>query len=139
VLIRVDVAAFDQRVGLWLQQHQGRLQEMGLALDGKTSRGSADGNGKPVHLVSAVLHRDGTVLAQHRVPDKTNEIKSVEPLLAGRDIRGAVVTGDAMFTQTEIASHIVQDKQADYVLVVKDNQPTLRQDIEDLHLEVSPP
>mgnify|MGYP001600951801 FL=1 len=139
VLIGVDVAAFDERVGLWLQQHQGRLQEMGLALDGKTSRGSADGDGKPVHLVSAVLHRDGSVLAQHRVPDKTNEIKSVEPLLAGRDIRGAVVTGDAMFTQTEIASHIVQDKQADYVLVVKDNQPTLRQDIEDLHLEVSPP
>lgn len=139
VLIQLDVPLLDARVGAWMQKHHGTLQGMGLALDGKTLRGSTDGDGKPVHLVSAVLHHDGTVLAQHRVPDKTNEIKSVEPLLQGRDIRGAVVTGDAMFTQTEIARHIVQDKQADYLLVVKDNQPTLRQDIEDLHLEAFPP
>lgn len=74
-------------------------------------------------------------MAQHRVDDKTNEITSVQPLFASLDITGSVVTGDAMFTQKAIATHIVEDKHADYLLAVKDNQPTLRQDIEDLHLE----
>jgi hypothetical protein len=126
-------------VGQWLQSHGSKLADQGIALDGKTLRGSADGDGKAVHLVSAVLHADGTVIAQTRVPDKTNEIKSVEPLLEGRDIHGAMVTGDAMFTQKDIAKYIVQDKQADYLFTVKDNQPTLRQDIESLHLGDFPP
>lgn len=74
-------------------------------------------------------------MAQHRVDAKTNEITSPTPLLAPLDITGAVVTADAMFTQTAIATHLVADKHADYLFTVKDNQPTLRQDIEDLHLE----
>lgn len=138
ILTKVDVVELDRRVGGWMARH-GVLRGEGLALDGKTLRGSSDGEGKPVHLVSAVLHREGTVIAQHRVPDKTNEIKSVEPLLESLDITGAVVTGDAMFTQKQIATHLVEDKQADYLFTVKDNQPTLRQDIEDLHLEAFPP
>jgi len=139
VLAKIDAQALDRGVGEWLQQHGAKLQGQGLALDGKTLRGSADGDGKAVHLVSAVLHRSGTVIAQTRVPDKTNEIKSVQPLLDGRDIRGAVVTGDAMFTQQDIANYIVEEKKADYQLTVKDNQPTLREDIESLHLEAFPP
>lgn len=138
LLAAIDVDLMDRRVGEWLQA-QSVLEGQGLALDGKTVRGSADGDRKAIHLVSAVLHRDGIVIAQHQVSEKSNEIKSVEPIFAGRDIRGAVVTGDAMFTQTEIARHLVEDKEADYLLVVKDNQPTLRQDIEDLHLEAFPP
>jgi hypothetical protein len=53
-----------------------------VAIDGKTLRGSGDGSEKPFHLVNAVLHREGLVVGQVRVPDKTNEIKAVEPLLA---------------------------------------------------------
>jgi hypothetical protein len=139
VLGAIDAPAVDRAVGEWLQSQGSKLADQGIALDGKTLRGSADGDGKAVHLVSAVLHAEGTVIAQTRVPDKTNEIKSVEPLLEGRDIHGAVVTGDAMFTQKDIAKYIVEDKQADYLLIVKDNQPTLRQDIENLHLEAFPP
>jgi len=138
VLGKMDVADLDQRIGRWMARH-GTFAGQGLALDGKTVRGSAEGETPPVHLVSAVLHREGLVVAQHRVPDKTNEITSVEPVLAGLDIEGAVVTGDAMFTQTKIAKHIVEEKKADYFFTVKDNQPTLRADIEFLHLEAFPP
>jgi len=139
VLGAIDAAAVDRAVGEWLQSHADELQDQGIALDGKTLRGSADSGSKAVHLVSAALHADGTVIAQTRVQDKTNEIKSVEPLLDGRDIHGAVVTGDAMFTQTAIAKYIVEQKGADYLLVVKDNQPTLRQAIESLQMEAFPP
>lgn len=60
-------------------------------------------------------------------------------VLDSLDIEGAVVTGDAMFTQTEVVNYIVEEKQADYVLQVKENQPTLRSDIETLRLESFPP
>jgi len=139
VLRQLDVAALDQQLGLWVAQHTPALQGAGLAIDGKTLRGSGEGSSKPMHLVSAVLHEAGVVLAQHRVPDKTNEITSVAPLFAALPIAGAVVTGDAMFTQTDIATHLVKDKHADYVFTVKDNQPTLRQDIQHLGLGASPP
>lgn len=138
VLGKVDVALMDQLAGEWMTRQTSFAGE-GIAIDGKTLRGSKDGDSKAVHLVGAVLHREGVVVAQHRVPDKTNEIKSVEPLFDGMDIEGAVVTGDAMFCQTAIATHLVEDKRADYLIEVKDNQPTLRQDIEDLHLETFPP
>jgi hypothetical protein len=138
VLGKMDVADLDQRIGQWMARH-GTFAGQGLALDGKTVRGSADGEVPPIHLVSAVLHREGLVVAQYRVPDKTNEITSVEPVLAGLEIKGAIVTGDAMFTQTKIAKHIVEEKNADYFFTVKDNQPTLRADIEDLRMEDFPP
>jgi Domain of unknown function (DUF4338)/DDE_Tnp_1-associated/Transposase DDE domain len=134
VLGRVDIRALDARVGGWLAQ-QAPLAGQALAIDGKSLRGSAQGDTKAVHLVSAVLHREAVIVAQHRVADKTNEISSPTPLFAPLDITGAVVTADAMFTQTAIATHLVEDKHADYLFTVKDNQPTLRQDIEDLHLQ----
>lgn len=138
VLGQIDVAALDREVGAWLAQHT-TLADPGVALDGKTLRGSRDGETKAVHLVSAVLHRDGMVVAQHRVADKTNEITSVEPVVATLPLAGAVVTGDALFTQKAIATHLVEVKHADYLFTVKENQPTLRQDIVDLRLDACPP
>ena len=138
VLMKLDVQTLDARVGAWLAQ-QTTLAGQGLALDGKTLRGSATDATPAVHLVSAVLHQDGLVVAQQRVPDKTNEMTSVAPVFADRDITGAVVTGDAMFTQKAIATHLVHDKHADYLFTVKNNQPTLRQDIVDLQLDATPP
>jgi len=138
VLGQIDVTALDREVGAWLAQHT-TLAGQGVALDGKTLRGSRDGATKAVHLVSAVLHRDGMVVAQHRVADKTNEITSVEPVVATLPLAGAVVTGDALFTQKAIATHLVEVKHADYLFTVKDNQPTLRQDIVDLRLDEFPP
>jgi len=101
-------------------------------IDGKTVRGSGDGDKTAIHLLSAIVHGSGAVIAQAAVDSKTNEITRVEPLLDGLEIVGAVVTADALLTQREIARHLVKDKHADYVFTAKDNQPTLRKDIDDL-------
>ncbi|MGH7166024.1 MAG: ISAs1 family transposase [Nitrospiraceae bacterium] len=138
LLGRIDPAELDRRLGEWTAR-QTELQGKGLAIDGKTVRGSKDGEQPAVHLVGAVVHGEGLVVAQTRVSDKTNEITSVEPLLKNLDIKGAVVTGDAIFTQKQIASYLVEQKKADYLFAVKDNQPTLKSDIEQLGLEAFPP
>lgn len=127
---QVDAEELDEKLGLWVADQQPALEGMGIAIDGKTLRGSRDGEKKGVHLLSAVVHGSGVVVAQMSVSDKTNEIPCAKPLLAELDLKGAVVTADALHTQKETARHIVEDKKADYVLTVKDNQPTMRDDIE---------
>jgi predicted transposase YbfD/YdcC len=128
----VDVEEVDEGLGRWVAQQHDVLAGMGVALDGKTLRGSRDGDKKGVQLLSAVVHGCTVVVAQTRVSDKTNEIPCVRSLLAEVDIAGAVVTADALHTQTGTARHLVEDKKADYVFTVKDNQPTMRKDIEEL-------
>lgn len=127
---QVDANELDEKLGLWVAEQQPALAGMGVAIDGKTLRGSRDGEKKGVHLLSAVVHGSGVVVAQMSVSDKTNEIPCAKPLLAELELEGAVVTADALHTQKETARHIVEDRKADYVLTVKDNQPTMRDDIE---------
>lgn len=91
------------------------------------------------HLLSAVVHESGLVVGQVDVDSKTNEITRVEPLFEDMNIQGSVVTADALLTQKHIARYIVEEKEADYVFTVKDNHPTLRQDIETLNLDAFPP
>ena len=110
-----------------------------IAIDGKTSRGSTTKEGKQTHLVSAFLHKQCVVIAQQAVDAKSNEITAVRPLLANLDITGCVVTADALHTQRDTARFIVEEKQADYLFTVKDNQPTLKQDIECLSMEAFSP
>jgi hypothetical protein len=97
-----------------------------VAVDGKALRGSArDGRG-PRMLLAAVTHKTPAVVAQREVPPERNEVSEVKPLLAPLDLRGKVVTADALHTQTELARYLVEEKGADYVFVVKDNWPFLR-------------
>ena len=138
VFAKLDVVAFERVLGQWVRTLVSIVGE-GIAIDGKSLRGAHDEAGAMPHLVSALTHRIGAVLAECRVADKTNEINSVEPLLEGLDIRGAVVTGDAMFAQRKIAEYLVEQKHADYLFTVKDNQPTLKADILALRLECAPP
>jgi len=137
-LQRLDAAGFDAAICNWLARRTVFANE-GIALDGKTLRGAHDGDKAAPHLLSAVLHREGVIVAQVAVGAKTNEIPCVKPLLAELNIEGAVVTADAMHTQKETARFLVEDKKADYVFTVKDNQPTLLQDIVDLGIEALPP
>jgi predicted transposase YbfD/YdcC len=124
VLARVDGDAVDATVGAWLAD---RLHPLGhrrvLAVDGKRLRGSARA-GHQVHLLAALDHHDGAVLAQRDVPADTNEIALFGPLLAGLDLAGVVVTADALHTQRDHASFLIA-RGADYLLVVKANQPAL--------------
>jgi predicted transposase YbfD/YdcC len=103
-----------------------------VAIDGKTVRRSKDGRlGKAaIHMVNVWAVDNGLALAQAKVDDKTNEITVIPALLELLALEGSTVTIDAMGCQTNIAQAII-DQQADYVLAVKDNQPTLHQDIVD--------
>jgi predicted transposase YbfD/YdcC len=100
-----------------------------IAVDGKTLRGSKmspDGKGA-LHLVSAYATEAGLVLAQPAVDGKSNEITAIPELLDMLNLKGAIVSIDAMGTQKEIARRIV-DKGADYVLALKGNQTSLHED-----------
>jgi hypothetical protein len=119
VLSEVPAQTLDDGLGQWLLTH-GR-QDDAIAVDGKTVRGAG------VHLFSAFLHSAQAVVSQQRVPEKTNEITCLPDLLAKVPLEGKGVTADALHTQQATARHRVQDRGADYVLVVKDNQQTLRQ------------
>lgn len=135
---QVDAAAVDNAINKWLLQ-QTRCRDDAVAIDGKTSRGSTNRQGTQTHLLSAFLHKQGVVVAQQAVDVKSNEITAVRPLLANLDIAGMVVTADAMHTQTDTAKFLVEEKRADYLLTVKDNQPTLKNDIDTLKMESFPP
>ena len=107
-----------------------------IAIDGKTLRRSyQDGGGKaPIHMVSAWSAKQNLVLGQVKVADKSNEITAIPKLLDMLTIKGAVVTIDAMGCQREIAARIIEG-QADYVLALKGNQGTLRDDVEEIFTE----
>jgi hypothetical protein len=99
-----------------------------ISIDGKALRGSRDGDVPGQHLVAAYAPAVSAVLAQVRVDAKTNEHKAALELLGILPLRGKVVVGDAMFCQRDVAESVV-GAGADYVLVVKDNQPGLEADI----------
>jgi predicted transposase YbfD/YdcC len=125
VLARIDGDAVDATVGAWLAD---RLRpplrpRRVVAVDGKTLRGSAH-QGHQVHLLAALDHHNGAVLAQRQVDGAPGEVPAFQPLLAGLDLAGVVVTADALHTQRDHAAFLV-DRGADYLLVVKANQPTL--------------
>jgi len=102
-----------------------------VALDGKRLRRSFDrASGRAaLHLVSAWATQQRLVLGQVKVADGGNEITALPELLALLDVQGCVVTIDAIGCQREIARQIVE-KGGDYVLVVKENQPALREDVQ---------
>ena len=101
----------------------------GIAVDGKTLRGSKRQGAVDAHLLSAFSQRLGVVLGQTGVPDKTNEIGVAGAFLASLVLTGRVVTADALLTQQTLAQTIL-DSGGDYLLVVKDNQAQLRADLE---------
>ena len=138
VLQKLDADRLDVEIGRWLLPHC-RVAGQGLSVDGKTLRGAHDAGQTAPHLLSAILHQEGVVVAQRAVGEKTNEIPELPHLLAPLPIEGAVVTADALHAQKETARYVVEVKKADYLFTVKDNQPTLKQDIADLHLEAFPP
>ena len=129
----LDPEAFSTTFRAWASLLTLRLQDQDrhIAVDGKTSRHTFDSERgqSAIHTVSAWLCGAGLVLGQRKTGEKSNEITAIPELLRVLDIRGATVTIDAMGCQTEIAKTIT-DGGGNYLIAVKDNQPTLRQDIE---------
>lgn len=124
VLSGADPEELDRRLGAWLAARVPAGEP--LAIDGKALRGAQ------MTLFAAFSHSAQSVVAQVRVADKSNEIPAVAPLLRTVELEGRVITADALHTQHTTAHHLVQERGADYVLVVKDNQPTLRAQCERL-------
>jgi predicted transposase YbfD/YdcC len=132
LLAKLDPGALETAIRHWLTAVNKQLGRAGLALriaiDGKTLRGAAKRGANPVHLLAAVCHQLKIVLAQVAVDSKTNEITAVIPLLKLLVLEGRLVTMDALLTQREVAQEILARK-GDYLMVVKENQPQLFQDI----------
>jgi hypothetical protein len=139
VLQSIDAEQVDRALADWLRRLGGQSGPGAVAIDGKTLRGARRGDGGQVHLLGAVLHGTGVMLGQCAVGAKSNEIPAAPQLLASLELAGEVVTADALHTQHELARFLVEDKQADYCFTVKDNQPTLKQDIAQLFESVSFP
>ena len=107
-------------------QSEGRV----VALDGKTIRGMASKfNDSKLHIVSAFCAKNGLSLGQVKTNDKSNEITAIPELLDLIAIKGCIITIDAMGCQRAIAEKIIE-KEADYILMVKDNQLELKEQIE---------
>ncbi len=122
---RLDAAVLDSVMAAWLwTRTHTEGQRRVIAIDGKTVRGARRAERAAPHLVSAFDHATGTVLGQLAVAAKSNEIPAVRTLLASFDLTDAVVTVDAMHTQTDTARLIVE-AGGDYVFTVKGNQPSL--------------
>jgi predicted transposase YbfD/YdcC len=131
---RLDRQALETGLGRWVQQVLAALPATdpptvpGVALDGKSLRGSRKQGAPLTHLLSAVSHRLGLTLDQVAVAAKTNEITAIHTLLAELLLEGQVVTVDALLTQRKIAQAIVGAK-ADYIMIVKENHPELHEAI----------
>ena len=129
VLGRIDPVAFRAAFTTWATAALPGLVGEQVCVDGKAVRGSRDGENPAVHLVSAFAGQARWVLAQQAVAEKSNEITAIPDRLALLDLRGAVVSIDAMGCQKAITQLIV-DGGADYVLTLQDNHPTLCQDVQ---------
>ncbi|WP_241846190.1 ISAs1 family transposase [Streptomyces sp. MJM1172] len=130
LLARIDGDALDQAVGRWLADRRRPHAAGGwraLAVDGKSLRGAARAHGRKIHLLAALDHTTGLVLAQLDVQEKTNEITCFQPLLETlSDLTETVVTSDAMHTQREHADYLL-DRGAHYIVIVKGNQKLRKQ------------
>jgi predicted transposase YbfD/YdcC len=129
VMNRIDPDLFVACFSCWVAECWPDKPDL-VAFDGKTSRRSHDRKRgqKALHLVSAFATKSRLVLGQEAVDEKSNEITAIPALLERIDLEGALVSIDAIGCNPNIAQNIV-DAKADYLLAVKDNQPTLHAEI----------
>jgi predicted transposase YbfD/YdcC len=134
-LSRLDADALAAAIGAWLADRERdrprptASRRRAVAVDGKTLRGArtgtANGDGRPAHLLAAVDHTTRAVLAQRQVGGAPEEVAAFAPLLAPLDLDSTVVTTDALQTHPHAAEFLVTEKRAHYLFMVKANQPTL--------------
>jgi predicted transposase YbfD/YdcC len=126
-LQNLDADALDDAAGAWAQRRTAPAPgtRRAVAVDGKTLRGSGTAGGPGRHLLAALDHAQGVVLAQADVEAKTNEIPMFSTLLDRIDLAGAVITADAMHAQRAHAEYLVTQRRAHYLITVKRNQPGL--------------
>lgn len=128
VFSRLDTAALESCFEDWIAGMKGALERKHIAIDGKTIRRSQNEKHKASHIITAYSSDMQLVLGQLCTDEKSNEITAIPHLLDMLTLRGSTVTIDAMGTQTSIAQKIV-DREGDYILALRENQPSLLEDI----------
>jgi hypothetical protein len=126
----LDAEAFERKLQEWLQTHYSGEVGNCLHMDGKTLCGSRKGEIPGVHLLAAYSDKLGTAVLEIPVDAKTNEHKAALELLHLLPLKGVLVSGDAIFAQRELSQKVI-DKEGDYLWTVKDNQPGLKQTLQD--------
>jgi len=126
MLQSIDADALDKKINSWIAR---QAEGDAISVDGKILKGARRPDGKPLHLMASLLHKQGVVLSQQEVDSKTNEITAFRPTLDPVDLEDRVVTADAMHAQKDHASYLVEERKADYLFTVKANQKTLLEDI----------
>ena len=131
VMTRLSPVKFRECFMSWTQAVKREAQEV-IAIDGKTARGSHDRThgGKPLHMVTAWACENRLVLAQEVTDEKSNEITAIPKLLELLELKGCIVTLDAMGCQCAIAEQI-KAQQGDYAMGLKGNQSNLHQAVDD--------
>jgi len=105
IFARLRVEKFEEELGRWLSE-RGLKRGQGIAVDGKTLRGIHGEEIAGVHLISAFAHQRGIVLAQRAAPGKGKELEAVRAVLESLDLKGQIVTGDALLAQRDICQTI---------------------------------
>jgi len=105
LFVRLDTEAFEAVLGKWLSE-RGLKRGQGIALDGKTLRGIHGEEIPGVHLISAFAHQSGIVLGQRAAPGQGQELEAVKAVLESLDLKGQIVTGDALLAQRDICRKI---------------------------------
>lgn len=133
VFARLNPVELEAGFQRWVSSIATAMTDAQIRIDGKVLRGSGDApkGKKPLHLVSAWVSEAQLILGQVKTDDKSNEITAIPELLKSVMVEGALVTIDAMGTQTEIAQQIV-DQGGDYLLAIKGNHKTMLDDLDDL-------
>jgi len=133
VFALLDPEQFQARFVEWMQAVEELTEGQIVAVDGKTLRRSHDraAGQEAIQMVSVWASENGLVLGQMKVDEQSNEITAIPQLLDRLEVAGCIVTIDAIGCQTKIAGKIIE-KQADYVLPVKDNQPRLHETLRGL-------
>lgn len=125
ILRELDVVAFEAALRAWLEPQLGAPSALEpVAIDGKAVRGAREQHLPGAYLLSAFAGRRGAVLAQLAIAERENELTQALPLLRQVDLTDVVVTGDALFAQRSLCTHIIE-QGGHYLFEVKDNQPAL--------------
>jgi len=129
LLCRLPATEVENVLGAWVNELASAQPSRQIVLDGKTLRASAGSEYPALHLLAAYCPRVSGVLSQLPADGKDNEITAAKTMLKTLPVKGAVVTGDAMFCQRAFCENISQ-KGGDFLFIAKENQPALLKDIE---------
>ena len=134
VFEHLDSKAFNRAFMEWTNKISDHTEGRIIAVDGKTVRGSADGERKAIHIVNAWVDENDLIIGQMKTSEKSNEITAIPELLDLLFLKDSIVTIDAMGTQKKIAEQII-NKKGDYVLALKGNQGNFHKEVEEYMID----